>query len=68
MIGAVTPVRSTVLLCLFRRTWRGPELMVAAFPAAAGVLLSVRESRSPGVRVPDRRGCLDRRRGRRGRG
>lgn len=43
MIGAVTPVLSTLLLCLFLRSWPGPELIVAALLVAAGVLLSVRE-------------------------
>ena len=43
MIGAVTPILSTILLCVFLRSLPGPELIVAAFLVSAGVLLSVRE-------------------------
>ncbi len=43
MVGAVTPILSTILLCVFLRSTPGPELIVAAFLVSAGVLLSVRE-------------------------
>lgn len=42
LLGALTPVLSTLLLCVFLRSVPGPELIVGAVLVSAGALLSVR--------------------------